>query len=339
MNSSSVRRMLRCIPALLASCAAVAAAPAAPSPEQPWQPTHAVEFLVPSGPGAALDAAAREMSHQLVQQKIVAQPLVVSNRSGGAGAIALQALAQHPGDAHWLTTFTTGMLNARAIGSVATTYVDMTPLAVMLEEAVVVAVKADSPIRSAADLVARLKADPASLSIGIATAVGNHIHVGIAKPLKVGGVDIARLRIVPFKSSGESMTALLGGHVDVVASTTPNVIAQMQAGRIRVIAVATAQRLQGVLSTVPTWTEQGIPAIHSSVQGVLGPKGMTSGQVRFWEQALRKVGETSEWKEFVAKQGWRPVYMDSAEMTRYMEAEYESTKSLIKELKLETQSR
>lgn len=330
MISSSRRRLLRGVPALLA-CSTLIAVPAH---AQEWQPSQKVEFVVPSGPGAALDAAARELLSQLERQKIVTQPMVVSNRSGGSGSIALQALAQHPRDPHWLATFTTGMLNARAIGSVSTTYEEMTPLAVILEEAVVVAVRADSPIKGAADLVAKLKASPDSLSIGVATAIGNHIHAGVAKPLKVAGVDIAKLRVVPYKSSAESMTQLLGGHLDVVAATTPNVIAQMKAGRIRVIAVATAERLEGALASVPTWTEQGIPAVFSSVQGVLGPKGMTPEQIRFWENALRKVTATREWKEFLARQNWRPTFMGSAEMTRYLETEYAATKSLISDLKL-----
>ncbi|MES2186345.1 MAG: tripartite tricarboxylate transporter substrate binding protein [Pseudomonadota bacterium] len=301
---------------------------------QAWQPSHAVEFVVPSGPGAALDAAARQLTNTLERNKLVSQPMVVSNRSGGAGAIALQALQQHPGDGHWLSTFTSGMINARAIGGVATTYVDMTPLAVLFEESIVVAVRADSPLHNARDLVARLKADPTSLSIGVATAVGNHIHAGVAKPLKVAGVDIAKLSVIPFKSSAESMTALLGGHLDAVAASTPNVIAQMQAGRIRVLAVATAERLPGALASVPTWTEQGVPAVYSSVQGVLGPRDLPPEQVRFWENALRAATETPEWKAFLASQNWRPMFMGSEEMARYMQAEYTSTKALIDDLQL-----
>ncbi|QHE85767.1 tripartite tricarboxylate transporter substrate binding protein [Hydrogenophaga sp. BPS33] len=334
MISSLVRRLLR-MPALLATCAtALAMAPAA---AQSWEPSRKVELIVPSGPGAALDTAAREMFNQLEKRKLVTQPLVVSNKSGGAGAVALQTLEQHAGDGHWLSIFTSGMLNARAIGSVTTTYEGMTPLVVMLEEAVVVAVRADSPIRNATDLVARLKTDPGALSIGVATAIGNHIHAGIAKPLMVGGVDISRLRVVPFKSSAESMTALLGGHLDVVAASTPNVITNMQAGRIRVIAVATSERLKGALASVPTWTEQGVPAVYASVQGVLGPKGMPAEQVRFWEQSFKQVIESSEWQAFVAKQNWRPVYMGSSDMAKYMETEYAATKKLITELKLDTQ--
>ena len=316
----------------LIACAVLAGVPA--KAQESWKPNRTVEFIVPSGAGAALDTAARELVNLLKTQQQVAEPIVVSNRSGAAGSIALQVLQQHPGDAHWLATFTTGMINARIIGGVSPTYAEMTPIAMLLEEAIVVAVQADSPLRDARDLVAELRTDPTKLSIGIATAVGNHIHAGVAKPLKVAGIDISKLTIVPFRSSAESMTSLLGGHIDVVAASTPNVIAQLQAGRIRVLAIATAERLPGALASVPTWTEQGIPAVFSSGQGVLGPKDMTAAQRKFWEDALRTATEKPEWETFLASQNWRPMFIGSDEMTRYLQAEYSSTKILIDDLKL-----
>ncbi len=326
----------RCPRGLATAAAALAACLIQPvtAAAQDWKPTRTVEYIVPSGPGAALDTAARQLAGMLERQKMVDGTVVVANRSGGAGAIALQTLAQHPGDGHWLATFTTGMINARAIGEVSTTYVDATPIAVMLEESIVVAVRADSPIRDASDLAARLKREPDGLSIGIATAVGNHIHVGIALPLKAAGVDIRHLRMVPFRSSADSMTALLGGHVDVVSASTPNVIGQLQAGKIRVLAVATAQRLPGALASVPTWTEQGIPAVYSSVQGVLGPRDMTPAQRRFWEDTIRSITASDEWQQFVVRQNWRPLFMGSADMKNYIEKEYAATKVLMDELEL-----
>ena len=299
-----------------------------------WKPTRSVEYVVPSGPGAALDTAARHLATLMERLKLVPEPIVVANRSGGAGAIALQTLLQHKSDAHWLASFTTGMINARAIGEVSTTYVDATPIAVILEESIVVAVRSDSPIKSVSDLVGTLMKEADGLSIGIATAVGNHIHVGIAKPLQTAGVDVSRLRMVPFRSSADSMTALLGGHVDVVAASTPNVITQLQAGKIRVLAVASAERLPGALASVPTWKEQGIPVVYTSVQGVLGPKDLSPAQVSFWVDAIRRATESEEWQSFVTRQNWRPMFLGPDEMKQYIEQEYDATRSLMKELRL-----
>lgn len=301
---------------------------------QTWKPSRTIEYVVPSGPGAALDTAARHLAGLLDRMDLVDQSIVVANRSGGAGTIALQTLMQHKGDAHWIATFTTGMINARAIGEVTATYLEATPIAVILEESIVVAVRSDSPIMTPKDLVDSLRKEPDGLSIGIATAVGNHIHVGIAKPLQMAGVDVGKLRMVPFRSSADSMTALLGGHLDVVAASTPNVITQMQAGKIRVLAVASAERLPGPLASVPTWSESGIPAVYSSVQGVLGPKDLSPAQIRFWEDAIRRATATEEWQDFVSRQNWRPMFLGSEEMKQYVEKEYVATRKLMDDLKL-----
>lgn len=301
---------------------------------QGWQPSRPIEYAVPSGPGAALDAAARKLKDMMERRKLVTQPIIVSNKSGGGGTVAINTLVPHPGDAHWLTTFTTGMVNVRAIGEVPVTYAEMTPIVMLFEEAIFVAVRADSPLKTGRDLVEKLKAQPASLSIAIATSVGNHIHIAIAKPLKTAGVDVSKLTIVPYKSSGESMTSLLGGHVDVVSASSPNLLAQYQAGTIRLLAVATDERLPGLFAAVPTWKEQGINASYTSVQGVLGPKGLTAEQVNFWERALSTVTESEEWSQFLAKQSWRPRFMKSAEFKAYIENDYAATKALIDEFRL-----
>jgi putative tricarboxylic transport membrane protein len=130
------------------------------------------------------------------------------------------------------------------------------------------------------------------------------------------------------------MSNLLGGHIDVISASSPNVIGQAQAGMVRVLAVATDQRLGGVLAAVPTWKEAGVNASFSSVQGVFGPKGMSAEQIRFWESNLHKVSESAEWKQFLAAQNWRPLFMGSAEMQKYIESEYIATKSLLDELNL-----
>ena len=301
---------------------------------QAWQPSRPIEYVVPSGPGAALDKAARKLKDMLESKKQVTQTFTVTNKSGGGGVIALNTLIARPGDAHYLATFTTGMINARAIGEMPVTYAETTPIALLFEEAIFVAVRADSPFKSAKDLVDKLKAQPVSLSIAVATAVGNHIHIGIAKPLKVAGVDVSKLTIVPYKSSGDSMTALLGGHVDVVSASAPNLIAMYQAGKIRLLAVATAERMPGILAGVPTWKEQGVNATYTSVQGILAPPGMTQEQILFWERAIAAVTESEEWNKFLETQYWQPRFMKSAEMKKYLEREYEATKLLIDEFKL-----
>lgn len=316
------------------SLAALACALPALAFAQDWKPERNVEFVVPAGPGAALDTAARQIKELVDRDKLIPTTLLVTNKPGGGGMVAMGGLQAKPGDAHMLVTLTHSSINNRLVGEVALGYEDFTPLAVLFDEFITVAVRADSPIKSGRDLVDALRKDPTSLSVGVATTIGNHIHAAIAKPLKAAGVNIGKMTVVPFKSSADSMTNLLGGHLDVVSASAINVVPLMKAGKIRVIAVASAERLGGDLAGVPTWREQGVDAVYSSSQGVLGAKGLTPAQIRFWEATLKRLTDTPEWSAFLAKNHWKPRFLGHADAVKYLDAESAIARSLLGDLGL-----
>ena len=233
-------------------CAALAALLFAGSAcaQSAWKPERNVEIISGTAAGGAVDRANRAVQKIWQDKKILEVPSTVLNKPGGGNTIAWNYINQHAGDGHYVSIAPYTILTNKIIGMSPLSYADFTPIALLFNEYITVAVRTDSPLRNAQDLVERLRKDPSSLSIAVASALGNHIHVGIAKPLKTAGVDIKRLKIVAFKSSGESVTALLGGHIDVVSSTTPNVIGQLQAGKIRVLAITSGQRLAGALADV-----------------------------------------------------------------------------------------
>ncbi len=301
---------------------------------QDWKPDHTVEYIVPAGAGAALDTAAREIKNLIDAQQMLPVQMLVVNKPGGAGMVAMSTLNAKPGDGHLLATLTHSSINNKLVGDVTLGYEDFTPLAILFDEYITVAVRADSPIKSGRDLVEALKKNPSALSIGVATSIGNHIHAAIAKPLQVAGVDIAKLTVVPYKSSAESMTNLLGGHLDVVSASAINVAAQLKAGKIRVLAVASAERLGGDLAGVPTWREQGVDAVYSSSQGLQGPKGLSAAQIKYWEGVLRRVSAAPEWNAFLAKNYWKPRFMGHAEASKYLDGEAANARALLGQLGL-----
>lgn len=298
-----------------------------------WKPQKATEFIVPSGAGAALDVAARKLTDLLAREKL-APGFVISNKSGAHAIVALEGLHRHPGDAHTLMTLSTSYGNSQAQNALPAHLQKGTPVATLFREFITVVVRADSPLRSAQDLVAQLKKDPGKYSIGIATTLGNHIHLGAAQPLKQAGVDIKGLRIVPYKSSGESMTALVGGHLDVVSATTPNLLPYLQSGRVRVLAIASEQRLGGAFAQSPTWKEQGIDYVSDSFQGVMTVPGASEAQKAYWVQALRKVSETQEWKDFVALNQWEPWFQGPQATQQLVQAQQKNNQALLAELGL-----
>ncbi len=239
----------------LAACAH-AAAPA-------WKPDQNVEIIVgPAGGGS--DANARLMQRLAREKRLVETPMIVVNKAGGQGVVGFTYLAQHAGSGHHLMITSPTLLTNYITGRQATNYTDYTPLAMIGAEYVVFAVPADSPLKSGADLAARLKRDGATLSFGLANALGNHNHIAITQVASAFGTDIRKLKVVVFNSSGETVTAVLGGHVDVAATVVSTALPHHQSGKIRILAVSADRRLAGALPQVPTWTELGVKSVSQT---------------------------------------------------------------------------
>ena len=149
----------------------------------------------------------------------------------------------------------------------------------MFNDATVFAVNADSPFRSGKDLIERLRKDPYGPSFAVGSTLGSVTHIAAALAIKAVGGDARKMKAVVLNASGDSVTQVLGGHIDVVTSAATLVLPQAQAGKLRMIAVASAQRMKGPLADVPTWKEQGVDANVSNWRAVIGPRGMSAEQV------------------------------------------------------------
>lgn len=318
--------------ALTGACVLLAAA-AAPA-QTVWKPERNVEIISGTAAGGAVDRANRAVQRIWQEKKIVDVSTTVMNKPGGGNTIAWNYINQHAGDGHYVSIAPYTLLTNKMVGTSVLTWSDFTPIALLFNEYMTVAVRADSPIKTGADLVERLKKDPSLLSIAVASTLGNHIHIGIAKAMKAAGVDIRKMKVIAFKSSGESVTNLLGGHIDVVSSTTPNVISMLQAGKIRVIAISSAQRMAGALATVPTWKEQGIDGTFSASQGAIGPKGLNAAQVAFWEGAFQKLSQSDEWKKELSASYWDANFLPSRETAKYYETQAVELRTILTDIGL-----
>ncbi len=309
--------------------------PSALATEAGWKPSEMIRYVIGVAPGGSVDLYARGIKAQLEKMQLLhGQTVLADNKPGAAGLLGLQQLQRNRGNAHHLGTFHTGSIAGQATGILKADMREFVPVAMMVEETSLVAVRADSPLRNLQDLLARLKQDPGAASFAVAPTRGLNTHLAIAKPLKVAGVAVDKLTVVPFRSSGESMTALLGGNVDVVSATSPTVMPQVQAGKVRVLASAAPRRGTGMLAGIPTWREQGVAADYVSYNGVLLPGGVDAEQIRFWESALRKVAESAEWLAMVEKSGNQPMFKGYVDSHRYLEAELSETRALVAALGL-----
>jgi putative tricarboxylic transport membrane protein len=300
-----------------------------------WKPSERINYVVGVAPGGTVDLYARGVKDTLDALKLThGQSVLVENKVGAGGALAMQALKAQAGNAHYLGTFHTGAIAGAVTGLIKADPRDFLPVAMLVEETSLVAVRADSPLKDGTDLIAALKADPTALRIAVAPAMGQNTHLAIAKPLGAAGVAIDRLTIAPFRSSGESVTALIGGHVDVVSATAPVIVPQVQAGKLRILASAAPEPGTGPLAGVKTWRQLGVAADYVSYNGVTLPPGVTAEQIRFWEDALRQVSQDKAWQAMVEKSGNKPIFRGYVDSHRYLQAEWVASTQLVKQLNL-----
>ncbi len=245
----------RCISAIAAAVLCISTGAAAAQPVT-WKPEKPVELIVGTAPGAAPDKTARAIQRIWQTRGIFDGALSVVNKPGGGNLIAWTYLNQHPGNGHYLMIGNLNVLISRAIGRSPYALTDYTWVATLFDEYFAVSVRADSPLSSGRDLVAKLQQDPGSVTIGVSTAIGGANHLSAALALQRAGIDPRRVRFVAFKGSADSITALLGGHVDAVSTAVSGVVPHVRSGQLRTAAVSSPQRLPGVLAQVPTWAEQ-----------------------------------------------------------------------------------
>jgi putative tricarboxylic transport membrane protein len=287
-----------------------------------WKPSKPVEIVVGVSPGGGIDRMARVLQKIMQERRLVEVPVNVVNKPGGGGTIAQAYLQQRAGDAHYFEITATSLLTNHITGRSASGHKDYTPIAMLSDEYIGFLVREDSPLKTGKDLLAVFRSAPESLPIGIASAAGNTNHIAAALAARSAGGDVRKLKVVVFGSGGEAMTALLGGHVGLVATPTANAIPQLQAGKMRVLAVAAPQRLEGPLAAVPTWKEQGADVVVANWRPIIGPKGLAAPQVGFWETVFARLTQTDEWKAEIARDGSVSHYMNSRELMSYFDAQY-----------------
>jgi putative tricarboxylic transport membrane protein len=304
-----------------------------PAAAQGWKPDKPVEIIVTCQPGCGPDGTARLIQKIWQEHRIVTVPSVVVNRAGGGGAAAFGSLHQKPGDGHMVVLSGAGpvvnTIMGRGVG-----YKDLTSLAMMSGEYVGIAVRADSPLKSGRELIDTLKKDPQALVFGVSNSLGNANHQAVALALKVQGIHPARAKNVVFQSGGQSIAALLGGHVQVVPASVGLWVGPLKAGQVRLIAVSAPNRLAGELAQVPTWREQGIDAVVSVWRMISAPPGLSPAQVAFWHDALRKTTATPEWKRDLETHYQSDEFMAGAELNRALDGLYVQLKALLTDLDL-----
>lgn len=308
--------MLRCFAVALAGT--LLAAPLAP--QAAGYPERQIEMVAAGNAGGGLDLTARAMESALREAKLFPQTFVIKNVGGAGGNIARSQVHQKKGDSHMLYVESNRIYVNRIVGTTPLTHNDVTPIGRLITEYVAWVVRADSPYQSPKDILELLKKNPEAVTFGVGTVPSND-QMNILRPVMASGIDPKKIKVVPFKSGGDLMIQLLGGHIPVISTGLSEAIEQVKAGKARVIAVSAPNPLPGDLAKVPTWRSLGIDVAILHWRGVFAPPGVSKEVVAYWDKALGQMVKSDAWKQQLEKHGWFDAYADSATFKKDLDAE------------------
>ena len=314
---------------LLVICAAAAAC--APRPGTDRYPSQPIELVVPFQAGGGSDTLARTIQSIAVEQRLVPVPINVVNRAGGAGAIGLAHVAARKGDVHTLMTMIdTAVAVPLQPAYAGPSFRDLTMIAVLALDDMLVVVPARSPFRTIDDLIAHAKAHPGKVTLATNAAGGeDHIFGGMIE--RAAGVTFT---YVHTRGGAEAMQNVMGCHVDVAVPNPSETLGQLQGGLVRALAVASSARL-GILPDVPTLRERGIDVEYRMFRGVAMPAGVPPSAVAYWTDVLEKVTRSDRWaRDYLAKMALTPQFRGPAEALTFMTSLEQAYRSTLKDLRV-----
>jgi putative tricarboxylic transport membrane protein len=293
-------------------------------------PARAIEIVVPYAPGGGTDIMVRQIVKVLEEQKLVTVPVTVNNRTGGSGVVGKSYAINKPADGYTLVAVDAGNWQQELQGNATWNYrKDFTYLARMVTDVNLLIVRKESPINSLQEFLAAAKAKgKGGLSVA-GTNVGQVDHIANINLAKAAKVD---LTYVPFKSGGEVMTNLLGGHIEAAWANPNECIGQLEAGQVRALAVGDEERLKG-LPKIATMKELGVPMVSNQWRALGGPGNLPKPVVDFWVNVLDKVRKTDAWKKgFLEKSVLEDGWLIGDDFLKAVDREMEIDKAVFAEL-------
>ena len=315
-----------------AAAAALFAAPAFAA----WEPTKPVEFVVPAGTGGGADQMARLIQGVVVKHNLMKQPLVVVNKSGGAGAEGFLDVKNAKGEPHKIVVTLSNLFTTPLATGVPFNWRDMTPVSMMALDNFVLWVNAETPHKSAKDYLAAAKAaGPGKIKMGGTGSKQEDqiLTVGLEKATG------AKFIYVPFKGGGEVAVQLVGKHVDSTVNNPIEAVAQWRAGQLRPLCVFDEKRMpyktkvtdSMAWGDIPTCKEAGVPTTYTMLRGIFMPPGVTAEQKQYFVDLLRKIRETPEWKDYMEKGAFNQTSMDGDAFTQWLGKTEQQHRELMKD--------
>lgn len=311
---------------LFAIATALAAALAAPAA---LAQVSELRIMAPAGPGGGWDQTARTIQATLQAEGLVSN-IQVENVAGAGGTIGLQQFVNRStGDAGALIVGGYVMVGAIIANNSPVTLADITPLARLTGEYLVVVAAADSPISTAEDLANALRADVGAVTWAGGSAGGvDHIAAGIIA--RAAGVAPEEINYIPYSGGGEALAAILGGQVSVGISGYSEFAGQIEAGALKVIGITAPERQ--AYADVPTFVEQGFDVEVQNWRMVAAAPGITDEQRANLLSVIETMAASQAWNTELANKGWVNTFLAGDAFAAYLEEQITATTAMLQDL-------
>ncbi len=318
--------------AIVAASFAVLHAPLAAA----WEPTKSVEFVVPAGTGGGADQMARLIQGVVTKYNLMKQPLVVVNKGGGAGAEGFLDVKGAKGEPHKIIITLSNLFTTPLATGVPFNWKDLTPVQMMALDQFIFWVNAETPYNTAKEYVEAAKAAGAGkMKMGGTGSKQEDQIITVAVEKQSG----AKFTYIPYKGGGEVAVQLVGKHIDSTVNNPIEAVEQWRAGKLRALCVfddvpmpyknkVTATQSWG---DVPTCKSQGLDVDYQMLRGIFMGPGVSKDQVDYYVGVLKKVRETTEWKEFMEKGAFNQTALGGDEYAKWVAKEEQRHLSLMTE--------
>lgn len=319
---------------LIASLAAMGAVTALPA--QAWEPTRPVEIIVPAGAGGASDQMARTIQGIIVKHKLMKQSTIVLNKGGASGAEGIMDTKASPKNPHKLMVAFSAIYTLPLAVKLPFNWRDLNPVAMIAQDEFLLWTNAEASYKTAADYIKAVKAaPPGQFKMGGTGAKREDqiITVALEKAADV------KFTYVPYKSGGEAATQLVGNHTNSNVNNPSENIAQWRAGQINALCVFSDERMvykdkvtkDQSWSDIPTCKEAGYDVQYQMLRAFFLPPDTTKEQAAYYADLLKKVVDTPEWKDYLAKQALKGDYRTGDDFEKFLEQDEKKHKELMEE--------
>jgi len=307
--------------------AAVLTAGAPGAAQAAWEPTKPIEFVVPAGTGGGADQMARLISGLAEKHKLSPKPLIVVNKSGGAGAEGFLHVKGKKGDAHTIVITLSNIFTTPLHTGIPFSWKELTPVARMALDEFILWVNAETPYKTAREYLAAVKEKGGTMKMGGTGSAQEDqiITIQIEQALHV------KFIYVPFKGGGEVCVNLVGKHVDSTVNNPIECVSHWKAGRVRPLAVFDSARIPvAEWKDIPTVKEAlGADITYLMLRGIFGPPDMPKEAVAWYQGLLKKVMDTPEFKAYMTEGALKPAWLTDPELSAWMEKEDKVHKELM----------